>query len=107
MQAAISGISALIDASGEVQAETELFDRTVLEGTVTAMRGETLYVRFGEWVVWTALIAVFALFVVCVVRRRRGSVDSSGPAPAVPATSPPGPTSTEPAPSASPAGDRA
>ena len=38
--------------------ETELFERTVLEATVTATRGETPYVRFGEWVVWTALIAV-------------------------------------------------
>ena len=30
VQAAISGISALIDASGREQAETELFERTVL-----------------------------------------------------------------------------
>jgi apolipoprotein N-acyltransferase len=107
VQAAISGISALIDASGAVQAHTELFHRTLLEGTVTATRGETLYVRFGDWIVAASLIAVVTLFVVCIVRRRRRSVDSSGPARAVPATTPPASTPTEPEPSASPAGDRA
>ena len=58
VQAAISGISALIDASGAVHAHTELFERTVLQGTVDATRGETLYVRFGDWVVAASLIAV-------------------------------------------------
>ena len=51
VQAAISGISALIDASGREHAHTELFERTVLQGSVEATRGTTLYVRFGDWVV--------------------------------------------------------
>jgi apolipoprotein N-acyltransferase len=77
VQAAISGISALIDASGRVHARTGLFDRTRLEGTVTAMRGETLYIRFGEWVVWVCLIAVLTCAVVAIARRREPSVDSA------------------------------
>src|SRR5262249_58941114 len=52
VQAGISGISALIDASGREHARTALFDPTLLQGTVTAMKGQTLYVRYGEWVTW-------------------------------------------------------
>ena len=54
VQAAISGISAIIDANGVVHERTELFQRTVLEATVTATTGETPYVRYGEWVIWAA-----------------------------------------------------
>jgi apolipoprotein N-acyltransferase len=91
VQAAISGISALIDASGREHASTPLFEKTVLQGTVTAMKGETLYVRYGEWVTWLAIIAVAACVIVGIVRRRRPSVESVGraedaPVEAVPAT---------------------
>jgi len=71
VQAAISGISAFIDADGDVIAETELFDRTVLEGTVVAYTGETLYVRFGDWIVGVALATVVGCIIAVVVRRRR------------------------------------
>src|SRR5207248_8524344 len=52
VQAAISGISAVIDADGVVHQRTALFDRTVLEATITTTTGETPYVRYGEWVIW-------------------------------------------------------
>jgi apolipoprotein N-acyltransferase len=105
VQAAISGISALIDASGRLQAETELFERTRLEGTVTATTGTTWYVRFGEWIVWLALLGMLAALAGDLRRRRRGSLESSGPAPTVPADSesPPQPTPSSP----TPAGDHA
>jgi apolipoprotein N-acyltransferase len=91
VQAGISGISAFIDASGREHARTSLFERTVLQGTVTAMKGETLYVRYGEWVTGLAIVAVAACVIVGIVRRRRASVDSDrraedAPAEAVPAT---------------------
>ena len=81
VQAAISGISAIIDADGVVHERTELFDRTVLEATVTATTGETPYVRYGEWVIWMtrarrSLVAVaFALR----PRARRSSFIESAP----------------------------
>ena len=78
VQAAISGISALIDASGREHAHTELFERTVLQGSVEATRGTTLYVRFGDWVVWGSLLALAGCVVAHVVSRRRASVDSAG-----------------------------
>jgi apolipoprotein N-acyltransferase len=58
VQAAISGISAIIDANGVVHAHTALFRRTVLEATVTATTGETPYVRYGEWVIWACALAL-------------------------------------------------
>ena len=58
MQAAISGISAIIDAHGHVLERTRLFDRTIVTATVTTTRGETPYVRFGEWVIVACIIGV-------------------------------------------------
>ncbi len=58
VQAAISGISALIDAHGRVVTRTRLFDRTIVTATVTPTRGETPYVRFGEWLIVACIIGV-------------------------------------------------
>jgi apolipoprotein N-acyltransferase len=84
VQAAISGISAFIDADGVVHGRTRLFDRTVLERTVRTTSGQTPYVRYGEWALWASTIAVAACVLLglrrrAVRRRGIGSVDS-GPA---------------------------
>lgn len=50
LQAAISGISAVVDHTGAVRTQTELFDPTVLVGEVTTYRGRTPYTKVGEWV---------------------------------------------------------
>ena len=77
VQAAISGISALIDAHGRVTARTHLFDRTAVTATVSTTRGETPYVRFGEWVVVACIIGV-ALTAAAAATDRRAArpVDS-------------------------------
>jgi apolipoprotein N-acyltransferase len=51
VQASISGISAMIDADGNVRDTTRLFRRAVVSDTVTTTSGQTPYVRFGDWVV--------------------------------------------------------
>jgi apolipoprotein N-acyltransferase len=78
VQAAISGISAFVDADGDVQGATELFERTTTEATVTARTGRTLYVRFGEWVLWGCVLGLVGAASVRVATRRRRSVDSTG-----------------------------
>ncbi len=70
IQAAISGISAIIDAHGNVTERTSLFDRTVLTDTVTTTRGETPYVRFGEWVIVVCMIGVALESLVVAMNRR-------------------------------------
>jgi apolipoprotein N-acyltransferase len=81
VQAAISGITAVIDADGNVHDRTHLFDRTVVQTTVEATGGETPYVRYGEWVTFASLAAVAIALGVAVgtVRHRRGPSLDSGP----------------------------
>ena len=51
VQASISGMSAVVDADGDVRDTTKLFSRSVVSDTVTTTTGETPYVRFGDRVV--------------------------------------------------------
>jgi apolipoprotein N-acyltransferase len=76
LHAGISGISAVIDAEGDIRATTGLFDSTVVSGTITTMRGETPAVRFGEWVVWGSVLIVLGAV---VVGWRRPRLDAADP----------------------------
>ena len=72
LQAAISGITAVIDASGVVHQRSELFHNTVVDGSVTPTTGETPYVRFGDWVEWgSGLIVLGAFGALGALRARR------------------------------------
>ncbi|HEX5614573.1 MAG TPA: apolipoprotein N-acyltransferase [Acidimicrobiia bacterium] len=75
LHASISGITAVIDAGGDLQTTTELFERTVVRGEIETRTGDTLYVRLGEWIVLLALVATVVAAV--AVRRGRRSVDST------------------------------
>jgi apolipoprotein N-acyltransferase len=78
VQAAISGISAVIDADGNVTSRTDLFERTVLETTLTATTGETPYVRYGEWAIGLSVIIVTVALVIAIRRNRRArSIESA------------------------------
>ena len=80
MQAAISGITAVIDADGVVHDRTHLFDRTVVQTTVEATSGETPYVRYGEWVTQVSIAAAAIATGLAAVRRRRvRSLESTAP----------------------------
>ena len=79
VQAAISGISAVIDADGVVQQRTALFERTVLEATVIATTGETPYVRYGEWAIWAAALGLLGASVFALRRERRAKFIDSAP----------------------------
>ena len=69
LQAAISGITAIVDHRGEVRSRTGLFEPTVLIGEVTTYRGRTPYVRVGEWALAGSAVVLAAA--VAVGRRRR------------------------------------
>ena len=68
LQASVSGISAVIDPDGSVHDRTELFESAIVTASVPTTTGETLYVRFGDWVV---LLSAIALVVVTVIAIRR------------------------------------
>ncbi len=68
LQASVSGITAVIDPDGSVHHETGLFESAVVTASVPTSSGETLYVRFGDWVV---LLGAVAMIVVTIVAIRR------------------------------------
>jgi apolipoprotein N-acyltransferase len=77
LQAAISGISAVVDHTGRVRARTQLFQPTVLVEEVATYRGRTPYTALGEWV--AAVSALLLAGGVAVGRRRPTGDDGDGP----------------------------
>jgi apolipoprotein N-acyltransferase len=61
VRAANTGISAIVDPWGRIQASSELFEARALVGEVSYLRGETVYARFGDVFGWACLLASLAL----------------------------------------------
>ncbi|MGB5261810.1 MAG: apolipoprotein N-acyltransferase [Gammaproteobacteria bacterium] len=59
LRATNTGISAIIDHKGSVQASSPQYEQTVVKGEIVPRQGATPYVRFGDWPV--LVIAVLAL----------------------------------------------
>ncbi|MFN8036206.1 MAG: apolipoprotein N-acyltransferase [Acidimicrobiia bacterium] len=70
LHSSISGITAVIDSTGAVRRSTKLFENAVVTGTITTVRGETPYVRWGEWPVLLAALALVAVSGLGLWRRR-------------------------------------
>ncbi len=85
LHAAISGETAVIDDRGRVLTHTALFHNGITDAVVTTRSGQTPYVRFGEWVLELALVAVAVLAAVAAARQRRGPRDQRTGMPALPA----------------------
>lgn len=78
LHAALSGVTAVIDADGSVRQRTPLFTKTAVTGTITTTTGETPFVRFGEWVLIGSAVALVAAALAAWQRARRGvPVDSA------------------------------
>lgn len=77
LHSSISGITAVIDADGDLVETTDLFVRTAVTGTITATGGRTAYVRFGDWTLTASLLLIAAAALRGVALRRRRSVDSA------------------------------
>jgi apolipoprotein N-acyltransferase len=60
VQGAISGISAVVDHTGRVRSQTELFEPIVLVGEVMTYQGRTPYTVVGEWVPIAAAVLLGA-----------------------------------------------
>ncbi|MBN1828052.1 MAG: apolipoprotein N-acyltransferase [Deltaproteobacteria bacterium] len=75
LRAANTGISAIIDPLGRIVAQSPLFTRAVINGTVSPVRIETLYTRYGDAVVYVCLglCGIFPL-----IRRKRSAFNDRG-----------------------------
>lgn len=76
LQASVSGISAVIDPDGSVHDQTGLFESRIVTATVATSTGETLYVRFGDWVVLLSALAMLVVTVVAIRRPARDGISS-------------------------------
>jgi apolipoprotein N-acyltransferase len=68
LQASVSGISAVIDPDGSVHQTTKLFEPAIVRATIPTTTGETLYVRFGDWLVFGCALALVVVTVIAVRR---------------------------------------
>jgi apolipoprotein N-acyltransferase len=73
LQASVSGISAVIDPDGTVHHTTDLFQRTIVDGTIDTATGETPYVRFGDWIVALSALVLLGATGAYAVRSFRES----------------------------------
>ncbi|MGK3115612.1 apolipoprotein N-acyltransferase [Candidatus Pantoea formicae] len=62
-----NGVTAVVNADGEVEKEIPQFTREVLEAKVTPTMGETPYAKAGIWPVW---ILTLIGIVLAIIRRR-------------------------------------
>ncbi|MCS7281107.1 MAG: apolipoprotein N-acyltransferase [Desulfobacterota bacterium] len=65
VRSANTGISAVIDPKGRVISKTSLFTEEILTSKISLRKGETFYVKYGDWFI--ALVA-FALFITVAFR---------------------------------------
>lgn len=70
LQAAVSGISAVIDPDGSARDTTNLFEKAIVSATIHTTTGETPYVRFGEWVVLLSCVALIGAAIAAFARAR-------------------------------------
>ncbi len=73
VHAALSGISALIEPTGEVIDRTPLWTPTTLVGDVGFAESITLYARIGDWLPLTCIVGSL-VWILMVRRRRPGTV---------------------------------
>ena len=78
LQASVSGISAIIDPDGSVHDRTQLFESAVVTASIPTTTGETLYVRFGDWVVLGSALALLVVTVIAIRRPVTPAVTSPG-----------------------------
>ncbi|HET6488231.1 MAG TPA: apolipoprotein N-acyltransferase [Syntrophales bacterium] len=62
VRAANTGVSAIIDATGRITAQTGLFERTFLTGPVRIHRMGSFYTQYGDLFVFFCMIALLVIF---------------------------------------------
>jgi apolipoprotein N-acyltransferase len=62
VRAANTGVSAIIDATGRITAQTDLFERTFLTGPVPMHRSGSFYTQYGDLFIFFCMIALLVIF---------------------------------------------
>jgi len=69
VRSANTGISAVIGPTGKIEATTELFKRTILDGQIRYMTVNTFYSRMGDIFAYGCLALLGFLFILAIRRR--------------------------------------
>jgi apolipoprotein N-acyltransferase len=72
VRAANTGISAIIDSTGNILKRTNLYEETSLSGTVKHMYFKTFYMKYGD--VFSYICILMTLYFVIISRRRKRNV---------------------------------
>jgi apolipoprotein N-acyltransferase len=73
LHASISGITGVVDPDGDVHDTSHLFVNKVTTGTVATVTGDTLFVRFGDWVLLACGLGLIGAAGVAARRSRSAS----------------------------------
>ncbi|HEV8424918.1 MAG TPA: apolipoprotein N-acyltransferase [Actinomycetes bacterium] len=79
VQAAVTGISAVIEPTGAIRQETGLYQETVLRAGVSPRDGRTLYVRYGRGIEAGLVGVAVGGMALAGLRRRPGGAGRPGP----------------------------
>ncbi len=71
VRAANTGISAIIDPTGEVISRTGLFERTALKGEVKIIDENTGYAAYGDLFVFVCAFALLIIYITSTQRRKK------------------------------------
>jgi apolipoprotein N-acyltransferase len=71
IRAANTGISAIIDPAGRIEARTALFEKASLSGTVRLMNRDTFYSAYGDVFVYGCILGLILIWVVAIKSRSR------------------------------------
>jgi len=69
VRSANTGISAIIDPTGRIIAQTELFTNTALRDTVKLINKKTVYSTYGDSFVLICMISLICCFIISLRRR--------------------------------------
>jgi apolipoprotein N-acyltransferase len=71
VRAANTGISAIIDPTGEIISRTGLFERAALKGEVKIINEGTFYATYGDLFVFVCVCALLIIYTISLQRRKR------------------------------------
>jgi apolipoprotein N-acyltransferase len=71
VRAANTGISAIIDPTGDIISSTGLFERTVLKGDVKIIDEWTFYAAYGDLFVYVCICALLIIYILSTQRRKK------------------------------------
>ena len=74
VRAANTGISAIIDPTGRIEARSTLFEKATIEGTVRFMNRNTFYSTYGDVFVYGCILGLI-LILTMTIKKRSGNHD--------------------------------